>query len=259
MTPAWPLVHVAGLPFAAITQSQAVEHIVVSALAGHGGWLVTPNVDIVRQCVTSEPIGALVRQADLLVADGMPIVWAARAQGTPLPERVAGSNLVEAISAQAAVYGLKLFLLGGDEGVADQAKRMLESRHPGLKIVGTYCPPVGFEHMPQQWDAMAKLVAESSPDIVYVALGFPKQEKLIQALRPAAPDAWWLGIGISLSFSGGVIARAPSWMQRTGMEWVHRMLQDPKRLAKRYLVHGIPFAVRLFWMACKARKQQGQP
>lgn len=256
MSATWPTVRIADLPFAAVTESQAVEHIVRAARSGRGGWLVTPNLDIVRQCVASPATAAMARQADLLVADGAPILWAGRVQGTPLPGRVAGSNLVEAISAQSAVHGLRVFLLGGDDGIAERARAGLQSRYPGLQVVGTYCPPVGFEKMAQQLEAMAKLVAQAKPDIVYVALGFPKQEHLIRDLRHAAPNAWWLGIGISLSFSGGALERAPLWMQRSGLEWVHRMAQDPKRLSKRYLVHGIPFAFRLLGTALRARKQQ---
>jgi N-acetylglucosaminyldiphosphoundecaprenol N-acetyl-beta-D-mannosaminyltransferase len=253
--PGWQTVRLAGLPFAAITEVQAVRHIVQSALSGKGGWLVTPNLDILRQCVTSPRVGDMARQADMLVADGMPLVWASQLQGTPLPGRVAGSNLVEAVSAEAASHGLKLLLLGGDEGIAERAKASLEVRYPGVRVVGAYCPPIGFEKDPKQMERMTELVNETAPDIVYVALGFPKQERLIQALRPAAPDAWWLGIGISLSFSAGEVSRAPAWMQRCGLEWVHRMAQDPQRLFRRYLIHGIPFAVRLFWLAARARTQ----
>jgi N-acetylglucosaminyldiphosphoundecaprenol N-acetyl-beta-D-mannosaminyltransferase len=251
----WPVVQIAGLPFAVITEQEAVQHIVQTALAGTGGWLITPNLDIVRQCVASPAVAALARQADLLVADGMPLVWASRLQGTALPGRVAGSNLVEAVSAEAAVHGLTLFMLGGDEGIADLAKQRLEARYPGLRVVGTYCPPLGFEKDLVCMQQMSALITQCAPDIVYVALGFPKQERLIQALRATAPDAWWLGIGISLSFSAGEVTRAPMWMQRCGLEWMHRMVQDPRRLVRRYLVHGLPFAVRLLWGAAWARKQ----
>lgn len=183
----WPTVQIAGLPFSVITEPQTVQHIVRSAIAGEGGWVVTPNLDILRQCVASPQVAALARQADLMVADGMPLVWASRLQGTPLPGRVAGSNLVEAISAEAAAHGLKVFLLGGDEGIAERAKVELQARYPGLRVVGTYSPPFGFERDPIHHDRMSALIRQSAPDIIYVALGFPKQERLIHALRPAAP------------------------------------------------------------------------
>jgi N-acetylglucosaminyldiphosphoundecaprenol N-acetyl-beta-D-mannosaminyltransferase len=111
--------------------------------------------------------------------------------------------------------------------------------------VGTECPPFGFEHDQEEVTAMRKRLEEAQPDIVYVALGSPKQERLIQEIRSQLPKAWWIGIGISFSFITGDVARAPKWIQTCGLEWVHRLVQEPRRLFRRYIIDGLPFAVGL--------------
>ena len=258
MTPhSFPTARVAGLTFMAITEQQASEHIVERATAGCGGWVVTPNLDITRQCAQRPELASLVGTADLVVADGMPLVWASGLQGAALPGRVAGSNLVERISEASAKEGLKVFLLGGTDGVAERARSALCARYPGLRVVGTYSPPFGFENNSDEYSRMHAAIEESAPDIVFVGLGFPKQEKLIHVLRPARPTAWWMGIGMALSFSAGHVRRAPLWMQRSGLEWVHRLCQEPGRMAKRYLVDGIPFGVRLLGSALVQRLRAG--
>jgi N-acetylglucosaminyldiphosphoundecaprenol N-acetyl-beta-D-mannosaminyltransferase len=123
----------------------------------------------------------------------------------------------------------------------------------GLAITGCYSPPLGFENVPAELAAIRARIAAAAPDIVYVALGFPKQERLISALREEFPATWFLGVGISLSFLCGQVARAPAWMIRLGLEWLHRLLQEPRRLARRYLVDDMPFAVRLFAQAAWQR------
>src|SRR5437763_1204962 len=116
---------------------------------------------------------------------------------------------------------------------------------PELKIVGTYCPRRGFQDDAERMRELTRAVVSAKPDIVFVALGSPKQERLIERLRDRLPGAWWLGVGISFSFLAGNVRRAPHWMRTLGMEWMHRLVQEPVRLFKRYLLQGIPFAVRL--------------
>jgi hypothetical protein len=121
----------------------------------------------------------------------------------------------------------------------------LAERFPGLKVVGTWYPPMGFENDPRQMGEIVASLSAAKPDIVYVALGSPKQEKLICRLRQILPEAWWLGVGNSFSFLCGDVRRAPMWMQKSGLEWVHRLFQEPKRLFRRYVVVGVPFASTL--------------
>ena len=234
-----------GVRLHALAESQCVDHILAELEAGFGGTVVTPNLDHLRRCGKDLHFGALVAEADVVVADGMPLVWASRLQGTPLPERVAGSNLISSLSAAAAARGRSIFLLGGAEGTAQGAADVLKARYPNLKVAGTFCPRIGFDKNPKQMAEIAARLAAARPDIVFVALGSPKQEHLIAKLRPTLPGAWWLGVGVSFSFLTGHVKRAPMWMQRAGIEWVHRLCQEPRRLFKRYIVVGLPFATSL--------------
>jgi len=240
-----PFVDLLGIKVHAIRESECVNHILDELDAGNGGVVVTPNLDHLRRYLHDVNFGALVAEADLVVPDGMPLVWASRLQGTPLPERVAGSNLISSLSAAASKRGRSIYLLGGAPGTAEGAARVLLSRHPELKVAGYYYPPLGFEHDPKEMAQIIASISQSSPDIIYVALGSPKQERLIARLRPIMPGAWWMGVGNSFSFLCGDVRRAPVWMQKVGLEWSHRLLQEPRRLFKRYIMIGVPFATRL--------------
>ncbi len=239
------------------TEAETCAHIAECLERGRGGNVVTVNLDHLLRCKRSADYHQLVSRADLVVADGMPLVWASRMQGTPLPERVAGSSLCLSLAATLASSSRRIFLLGGDPGVAEVAAEVLSQRFPGLQIAGTYCPPFGFEKDPAQLELIRRRIAESAPDVVYVALGSPKQEQLIERLRSEFPGVWWTGIGISLSFITGDVRRAPRWVQRIGCEWIHRLVQEPRRLGRRYLVDGIPFGIELLVTSAGRRWQAG--
>lgn len=243
--PDLPTIDMMGVELHAVTQQQAVEHILSELDAGRGGMLVTPNLDHLYRCVNDLSFAALVGEADLVVADGMPLVWAARVQGTPLPARVAGSDLIWSLSEAAARRKRSVYLLGGAPGTAESAAKVLVDKYPELTVAGVYCPPMGFERDPAETARIAEQLRAARPDIVYVALGSPKQERLICSIRSALPQAWWLGVGISFSFVCGEVNRAPRWMQRVGLEWLHRLVQEPRRLFKRYILQGLPFVPRL--------------
>jgi N-acetylglucosaminyldiphosphoundecaprenol N-acetyl-beta-D-mannosaminyltransferase len=244
-----PTIRLHGVRLHAITEKRCVDHILEELAAGRGGVVVTPNLDHLRRCTRDMSFGAIVAEADLVVADGMPLIWASRLQGTPLPQRVAGSDLISTLSAAAAERGRSIFLLGGAPGTADAAADVLRKNNPSLKLTGTYCPPVGFEHDDAEMKKIVSALAAAAPDIIFVALGSPKQEHLIQRIRQVLPGAWWLGVGISFSFLCGDVRRAPRWIQRLGLEWIHRLGQDPKRLFHRYVVVGIPFGASLLGRA----------
>jgi N-acetylglucosaminyldiphosphoundecaprenol N-acetyl-beta-D-mannosaminyltransferase len=241
----FPTIELNGVKLHAVTEAQVVSHIVSELEGDRGGVVVTPNLDHLRRYLHDLSFGALIAEADLVVADGMPLVWASRLQGTPLPERVPGSTLISTLSSAAGLKGKSIFLLGGDVGTADGAAAALRAKFPHCIIAGTYFPPFGFEKNYDQLSAMIQVLSDSKPDIVYVALGSPKQEKLIAQLRPVLPNAWWIGVGNSFSFLAGHVKRAPLWMQKSGLEWTHRLFQEPRRLFRRYLIVGVPFAASL--------------
>jgi len=247
-----------GMPVDPLTELETVGAVRGSLRSGGGGWIVTPNLDQLRLLSGHPELEGIFTAATLIVPDGMPLVWASRLQRTPLPERVAGSDLVWSLAAVAEREGTGLFLLGGDPGVAESAADELRRHHPGLRIVGTHCPPQGFEQDPHELAEIDARLGASDARLVYVALGFPKQELLIAGLRSTFPAIWFLGCGISLSFIAGNVRRAPRWMRVSGLEWAHRLSQEPGRLAKRYLIHDIPFVIRLFAAALR-RGVSGTP
>jgi N-acetylglucosaminyldiphosphoundecaprenol N-acetyl-beta-D-mannosaminyltransferase len=245
-----PCVRIMGAPIAAVTEADAVRAIVDDAVAGRGHWTITANLDHLRRYRREPTARKLIDEADMVVADGAPLVWAGRLAGAPLPERVAGSNMIWSISEAAGRRGASVFLLGGDPGVADRAAPILRERCPGLQIAGVLCPARGFEADPRRLDTIERTVAAAAPQIVFVGLGFPKQDLLIARLREILPGASFIGVGISFSFVAGDVARAPRWTRRLGLEWLHRLAQEPRRLVRRYLVEGVPFALEL--LACAA-------
>lgn len=250
--PSPPTISLLGLPIHRVTSREALELVRTSVSAGTGGWVLTPNLDILRRLRRDRAFRELCEGTTLRVADGMPLVWASRLQRTPLPERVAGSDLIWRLCELAAAESWRMVFIGGTpatgdggEGAAAKAARQLMVRYPGLNIVRTFCPPFGFESDSAYVEALFCDVAGCRPHVVLVGLGSPKQEQLIARLRPYIPAAWLFGVGVSFSFVTGEVQRAPRWMQRIGLEWLHRLGQEPRRLAGRYLRDGLPFAARL--------------
>jgi N-acetylglucosaminyldiphosphoundecaprenol N-acetyl-beta-D-mannosaminyltransferase len=240
-----PAILLRGVRVHAVTEEQTIEVILRGLDEGRGGIVMTPNLDHMRRCVRDLSFSAMLDEAELVVADGMPLVWASRLQATPLPRRVAGSDLITSLSGAAAERGRSVFLLGGVPGTAEAAAGVLKTHFPGLNVTGHHCPPMGFENDHAEMATIIAKLAQAQPDIVYVALGSPKQERLIAMLRLVLPKTWWLGVGMSFSFLAGHVRRAPLWMREHGLEWMHRLGQEPRRLFKRYILFGIPFAGKL--------------
>ncbi|MER5626596.1 WecB/TagA/CpsF family glycosyltransferase [Streptosporangium sp. NPDC002544] len=238
-------VRVAGVAIDPMTEGEVVDHVVAALKRGEGGHLVTPNIDISRIVARDERARGFVEGADLAVADGMPLVWAARLLGTPLPGRVAGADLIWSLSEAAAFYRHPVYLLGGPAGAAVQAACELVGRHPKLVIAGVDAPPYGFEDDPESYARVRDAVIAAAPRLVFVGLGFPKQERLIASLRRDLPGTWFVGCGSAIAFAAGTVRRAPAWMRRGGLEWLFRLTREPGRLARRYLVDDLPYALRL--------------
>jgi N-acetylglucosaminyldiphosphoundecaprenol N-acetyl-beta-D-mannosaminyltransferase len=246
MAPPILTVSLMGLRLACVDWRGLVDHIFGALEANHGGWVITANLDFLRRHVRDPEARSLYDSADIRVADGMPLVWACWLQGDKLPERVPGSSLVWPLVERAAREGRSVYLLGGASGVNVRAAKVLAEKYPSLKLCGGSSPIISSPPSPSEIETVLSELTRARPDILLVALGSPKQEQLIRVLRDHLPSTWMVGVGISFSFIAGDLKRAPEWMCRIGIEWVHRMLQEPRRLVKRYLLDDLPFALQLF-------------
>jgi len=214
------------------------------------GYVVTPNIDHVVRYQKHSGFRASCDGAALRLADGVPLVWALRLLGQPIRTRVAGSDLLPALCEMAAEEGYTIFLCGGGRGVADRAAANLAERFPGLRIAGTYTPPLMSDHEGCEAKAAVCAVNSAKPDILFVGLGSPKQELWTHRHWDRLHVTLAVCCGAALDYAAGVKARAPLWMQRTGLEWLWRLVHEPSRLWRRYLVQDAAFLsifVREWW------------
>lgn len=243
-------VHIGTIAVDRLTFDEALIRLQGLVERGQGGRVFTPNVDHV--VIAEDDLGfrEAYAAADLVLADGMPIVWASRVLGKPLPEKISGSDLVMPLMERAAQRGWRVYLLGGSPGVAEQARHLMEARITGLSIVGTSSPAIDTTSR-SGYEEITRDISDAEADIVLVALGAPKQEVFIQQICRDLTQVVFLGVGGSLDFIAGVQKRAPRWMSENGLEWLFRLTHDPKRLWKRYLVRDPRFIVVL-WRTLRA-------
>ena len=202
--------------------------------------LATANPEFVMTAQRDDAFRAVLQQADLCVADGIGLVWASRWYGRPLPQRVAGSELVYHLAAACATHGWRLFLLGAAPGVAAEAGEILRKRYAGLEIAGTF---PGSPHLHEN-EAIVRRINDSQADVLFVAYGAPNQDKWIARNRDKLPTVRVaIGVGGSLDFVTGRAIRAPRWVQNLGLEWFHRLIKEPWRWRR---MLALPhFAVRV--------------
>jgi N-acetylglucosaminyldiphosphoundecaprenol N-acetyl-beta-D-mannosaminyltransferase len=196
-------------------------------------YFITANLHYVMLTREHPDLVPINERAAFILADGAPIVWAARDRPTPLPERVAGADLIFHLCELSARKGRRLFFLGAPEGVAEEAAEKLRARYPGIQVVGTECPPFR-KPTEAEHNQLIERVRAANPDVLFVAFGQPKGERWIfeNYERIGAPVC--VQVGASLEFAAGRFARAPRWMQRFGLEWAFRLMQEPRRLFTRY-------------------------
>lgn len=254
LPPARPRVRLFGFELDAVTMDEAVAQIFIWARAIDDACrvVVTPNAD---HAVMYQQLRALRRaydHASLVLADGMPVVAAGRLLGRPLPCRVTGSDLAPALFAATEKFGpLSVFLLGAAPGVAQRAAQRITNTWPLANVVGTYSPPLGFENDASQNEHILRLIEQARPDVLIVGLGAPKQELWVDAHRHHLQARVALCIGATIDFLAGEKKRAPHWMRRLGLEWLHRVGTEPRRLLKRYLRDAwiFPRLVARQWLA----------
>ncbi|WP_095172694.1 MULTISPECIES: WecB/TagA/CpsF family glycosyltransferase [Blautia] len=199
-------------------------------------YVVTPNVDHIVQLETNKELQAVYANASLILTDGKPLIWISRWYGTPIKQKISGSDLFPLLCKMVAEKGYKMFFLGAAEGVAEQAAKNLSKRFKGLKVVGTYSPPLGFEKDEKEIAKVKQLIKDTNPHILIIGLGCPKQEKFMYYYSKELGVPISFGFGASLDFEAGNVRRAPKWMADNGLEWLFRITQDPKRMVKRYLI-----------------------
>lgn len=236
-----------------ITMDEALDRIDELICENHHSYVVTPNVDHIVQLEQGGPLTNVYKDADLILTDGKPLVWISRWFGTPIKEKISGSDLFPNLCSLVAQKGYRMFFLGAAEGVAEKAAKNLIKKFPGLNVVGTYSPPLGFENDINELHKVIDMINKVSPHILIVALGCPKQELFIYNHKDELDVPVSLGLGASIDFEAGVIKRAPKWMSDHGFEWLYRITQDPKRLAKRYLVDDR----KIFKLIWKYRMTEG--
>jgi N-acetylglucosaminyldiphosphoundecaprenol N-acetyl-beta-D-mannosaminyltransferase len=223
-----------GLPFHVITMDETIEDAVAHIKAGKPGYYITPNADFIAQAYNNEALKEILFHADRVVCDGMPLVWLSRYFKPALPERVAGSDMVFRLFAEADRHQWKVYFLGSEEVTLAQTKAILKNDYPAMEVVGTFSPPFGpVDAWPNE--RILKEIAETRPDLLLVAVGCPKQEYWIARYSREAGVPLSIGIGASLDFICGTQTRAPIWVQKIGMEWFWRLLTNPRRLLKRYV------------------------
>jgi N-acetylglucosaminyldiphosphoundecaprenol N-acetyl-beta-D-mannosaminyltransferase len=231
------------IPIDVLSFTEALDAIEALVEAGQGGSVFTPNVDHVVNAETDHAFAAAYARASLSFADGTPLVWASRLLPTPLPERVAGSDLVEPLMERAARRRWRVYFLGAGPGVAEKAANVVRLRY-GTLVVGADGPMVNLDDT-SQLDRIAAQLEATKPQLVLMAFGAPKQELLIDRLGARLRPAVAFGIGASLDFLAGTVKRAPPLLRRTGLEWLYRLAQEPRRMWRRYLVNDPKFLLIL--------------
>ena len=222
-----------GVPLAPLTRQGAVDRVDQLIRARVPSYFITANLHYAMLTAEVAELDAINRDAAFVLADGAPLVVASRRTTNPVPERVAGSDLIYDLCQLAASRGYGIFLLGGPPGIADEAALRLTTRFPGLRIVGTACPGPA-ELVEPQVDHLIGRIRAAQPDLLFVALGQPKGEFWLARHREALGVPVSAQVGATLEFVAGRVRRAPRLLQRLALEWAFRIYTDPRRLGPRY-------------------------
>ncbi|HEY6168921.1 MAG TPA: WecB/TagA/CpsF family glycosyltransferase [Verrucomicrobiae bacterium] len=228
-----PSITMLGVDFDPVSVLEALQRIEDMVASRRPHYVVTANVDFLVQARRDAELHRILLESDLVLCDGTPLVWVSRLLGNPLPERVAGSDLVPLLIERAAREHHRLFFLGGASEVAAQAVQRLQDKHPGIDVAGWYSPPFG-PMLDMDHEEISRRIRAAKPDLLFVAFGCPKAEKWMAMHYRSLGVPVCMGIGATIDFLAGHMKRAPVWMQRGGLEWIYRLLQEPRRLFRRY-------------------------
>lgn len=217
-----------GIPVHAVTYDEAAEEVAGSIGRGSSTWILAINPEKIMKALSDEELRRLLLQANLFIPDGIGVLWAGKILGRPFPQRVTGVDLLVRLVEEAARRGWKVYLLGAAPGVAEEVAAAWETRWPGLQVAGTYH---GYFSEEEEGMVVAK-VAAAGPDILFVAMGSPRQERFIGNNRTALRVPVCMGVGGSFDVISGKKKRAPVWMQKVGMEWSYRLFLEPSRVLR---------------------------
>ncbi|WP_322049998.1 WecB/TagA/CpsF family glycosyltransferase [Paraburkholderia bannensis] len=253
-----PRIALFGLDIAAVSFDTALDALcdAASQRDGRARVAVTPNVDHLVRLDRQPELKTLYRTADFLFADGMPVVWASRLFGMPLPGRVTGADLLPGLCERARLNGWKVVVVGGQPGHEQSLIDGIAHYYPGLDMQ-VIAPSMNFDPTGAEGDAIAQRVREAAPDLVFVCIGMPKQERWALRHAGSMPGGLMLCAGAAIEFAAGLQKRAPAWMQRSGVEWCWRIMQDPARLWRRYLVDDRRF-IRICWRQWRLGRVQSR-
>jgi N-acetylglucosaminyldiphosphoundecaprenol N-acetyl-beta-D-mannosaminyltransferase len=236
-----------------VTLAEAASRLASFAASPRLHQVVAVNLDCLRIAQRDNVFRQTINESDLAVADGMPLVWASRLGDRPLPERVTGNSLLEKSCELSAATGAGIFLLGSRPGIANAAARTIATRYAGAVVAGAYSPPFG-PLSPREDREMVDRVNRSGARILIVALGAPRQDIWIRDHRHELNVGLAFGVGCGLDLLAGLVPRAPLWMQRAGLEWLHRFRLEPGRLWRRYFVNDAPMFARLVAESVRAER-----
>jgi N-acetylglucosaminyldiphosphoundecaprenol N-acetyl-beta-D-mannosaminyltransferase len=242
MNTMWPpKVDILGCRVSRLDLMGAVRVLEELLASGAKHQVVCLTVDSIITARKDPRLRSLFNGASLALPDGIPVVWASRLLGGPVPGRAAGPDLLLATSAMAARRGYTCYFMGGGAGIAGRLAEALRRRYPGLRVVGAYSPPYHEEFPPEVNARIVGRINAVKPDILWVGLGAPKQDRWIADNLERLSVRVAIGVGAAFEMYGGTAGRAPLWMQRTGLEWFFRFLREPRRLFRRYFIEGPPF------------------
>lgn len=237
-----------------VTLAEALEHIEYCVKERKIGHVITLNTDQIVRIERDEFFKKICENCELLLVDGHPLMKIAKKYKMPFKEKICGSDLVPVLCALAANKGYSIFLLGAAPGVANKAADNLVAKYPGLKVAGTYSPPIGFEKDEAEIEKINAMLKESRADLLFVGMGVPKQDIFIYENMNKYEIPMSFSIGAAIDFIAGVQKRAPKWMRKIGMEWFYRFLCNPKRMFRRYFIDDI----KIFKLAKKYKPQKNR-
>jgi len=242
-------INLCGILISNVTTVRVLNKIEELILGNSHSYIITSNVDHIVKCQNDKEFKNIYRSATLITADGVPLLWAANILGTPLKEKISGSDIFMNICELSAYNKYKVFFLGGKPEAAKRAAEKVKERYSGINIVGVFCPNYGFENNETENNIIISMIVKAKPDILFVGLGAPKQEKWIYKHKDEYKVPVSIGVGATFDFVSGIVKRAPVWMQKAGFEWFWRLMMEPKRLWKRYLIDDPIF----FWLILKQK------